>query len=426
MVKRAPTPPPAWDDEPKYFVVYQPYPINANMELPGDRIRCSFWLACILGDPEYLNALYHKPSSQSIVIIEVKRGFTNDRALLGAHRWQEFLRTSQADEKDRASMIYYCSYNTGRHVQKDGWRRKEVEAAWFHASQWRLYNSIVKYPYPSTHGCGLPPQDVIHRSLARPLPVGHFPPPPPTRAPPPGSEAYLEAKKREASTPKKRISVGGPAWSIGSPQANEGPEDRGPLDLWGISPSDSGSSEPSSLGSTSDGRLLATPSPTSSVPIPVAPPGLLTPYGITVDQGPPGLVHPSRQVFISPSIYTDNEEEADSEYLPLSAMVTQMDDMTIMDGGELESHVFEAADMAPPPSTPDEENLWAGYGTEVKDAAADPNEMLCPDHGTTCGKGICQTRAAWKKQLEREQRERERKEGGNRGRGRGRERGGGE
>ncbi|KAJ7844092.1 hypothetical protein B0H14DRAFT_2358798 [Mycena olivaceomarginata] len=44
MPKQIPTPEPG-DDEPKYYTIVQPYPLNANRELPHDYITCGRWIA---------------------------------------------------------------------------------------------------------------------------------------------------------------------------------------------------------------------------------------------------------------------------------------------------------------------------------------------------------------------------------------------
>lgn len=58
MVKRAKTPEAA-DDE-KYFTVYQPYPLNANWELPTDYITFCRWISSCIGT-QPLYALHYKP-----------------------------------------------------------------------------------------------------------------------------------------------------------------------------------------------------------------------------------------------------------------------------------------------------------------------------------------------------------------------------
>ncbi|KZV82883.1 hypothetical protein EXIGLDRAFT_729137 [Exidia glandulosa HHB12029] len=62
MVKRAKTPPPDRSIEPVFYTITYPYPPFANLELPKDRMDLARWVACILGDPKYLFALYFKPS----------------------------------------------------------------------------------------------------------------------------------------------------------------------------------------------------------------------------------------------------------------------------------------------------------------------------------------------------------------------------
>ena len=63
MPKPSKTPPPP-DDEPKYLVVVNPYPLRANMELMNDRKDFVLWLACCTGkDP--LIAFFHKPKVRS-------------------------------------------------------------------------------------------------------------------------------------------------------------------------------------------------------------------------------------------------------------------------------------------------------------------------------------------------------------------------
>jgi hypothetical protein len=60
MPKREKTPPPP-DDEPRYLVVVHPYPLNAHLQLHGDRRTLALWLACCIGK-DVLYAMYHKPS----------------------------------------------------------------------------------------------------------------------------------------------------------------------------------------------------------------------------------------------------------------------------------------------------------------------------------------------------------------------------
>jgi hypothetical protein len=55
-----------------------------------------------------------------MVIIEIKRDFDDFNRLLGEHRWNEFLKNPSAEERDKVTRVYYCVYNSGRQVQKNG------------------------------------------------------------------------------------------------------------------------------------------------------------------------------------------------------------------------------------------------------------------------------------------------------------------
>jgi hypothetical protein len=58
--------------------------------------------------------------SASMVIIEIARDFDGFERLLGEHRWSELLVNPNEEEKHRVSKIYYCTYSSGREVQKNG------------------------------------------------------------------------------------------------------------------------------------------------------------------------------------------------------------------------------------------------------------------------------------------------------------------
>ncbi|KAI6116052.1 hypothetical protein F5141DRAFT_1001248 [Pisolithus sp. B1] len=66
-----------------------------------------------------------------MVIIEVNRDYPHFDRLLGEHRWSEFLRKPSPEEESRVTQIFYCTYHTGRIVEKNGWKRIFVEDAWF-------------------------------------------------------------------------------------------------------------------------------------------------------------------------------------------------------------------------------------------------------------------------------------------------------
>jgi hypothetical protein len=55
-----------------------------------------------------------------MVIIEVDRDFDRFEMLLGMHSWSKFLLNPSGEEKDKASKVFWCHYNSGRLVQKNG------------------------------------------------------------------------------------------------------------------------------------------------------------------------------------------------------------------------------------------------------------------------------------------------------------------
>ena len=58
--------------------------------------------------------------SPGMVIIEVDRNFERFDSLLGKHLWTSFLKHPTEKDKDMASKVFWCHYNTGRLVQKHG------------------------------------------------------------------------------------------------------------------------------------------------------------------------------------------------------------------------------------------------------------------------------------------------------------------
>ncbi|KAJ6626718.1 hypothetical protein B0H10DRAFT_507938 [Mycena sp. CBHHK59/15] len=192
MPKRIPTPEPG-DDEPKYFTVVQPYPLNANWELPHDYITFGRWIANCIG-PEPFFALFYKPSARGQVLLEVNRDYPHVDRLLGEHRWSEFLKNPSDEEAGRVSQIFYCVYSTGRQAQKDGWKRINVADSWF--KNWSPMNPTIQNPYPMPSWCPLPPEDRTNKSMCRPLPVSVKPPPPKVVPAPvvPGSATWVNAK----------------------------------------------------------------------------------------------------------------------------------------------------------------------------------------------------------------------------------------
>ncbi|KAI6111998.1 hypothetical protein EDD16DRAFT_1728192 [Pisolithus croceorrhizus] len=215
MPKRIPTPPPG-DDEPKYLTVVHPYAREGycNMEFQQDRKDFAFWVACCI-DKNAFFAVFHKPSARDMVIIEVNRDYPHFDRLLGEHRWSEFLRKPSPEEESRVTQIFYCTYHTGRIVEKNGWKRIFVEDAWFDG--WSPKNSLIVYPYPAPHFCDVPREDATNHPLCRPLPGLAGPAPPEVIvAPKPivGSAAWTNSKgKKTASawntTPAKGLTKQG-------------------------------------------------------------------------------------------------------------------------------------------------------------------------------------------------------------------------
>ncbi|TFY82930.1 hypothetical protein EWM64_g1083 [Hericium alpestre] len=218
MVKRASTPPPA-EDEPKYLTVVHPYPLCATMELFQDQKDFVRWLACCTGK-DVLYAFFHKPSAHDMVILEVDRYFDGYDRLLGAHKWSEFLQSPSDEEKDQVTKIFYCTHDTGRKVQKNGWKRVEIQEHWF--TDWSASNNRTTYPYPPSSYCEVPRENPTVGPLCRPLPVASFPPPPRVPAPPVGSAQWLQAKGGAAPAAAQKQSKPASAagvWAKGAPKS---------------------------------------------------------------------------------------------------------------------------------------------------------------------------------------------------------------
>ncbi|EED84622.1 predicted protein [Postia placenta Mad-698-R] len=223
MPKRVPTPPPA-DDEPRYLTVVFPYPLYADMEREPDRIAFVYWMASCIGRDNLL-ALFHKPRSSNMVIIEVPRRYPGFSTVLGEHRWSEFLRQPSDEEKTKVSKVFYCTYRSGREVEKygrrrKGWKRIFILDSFYETPQkkpkWLRINDIIKYPYPKTYRCEVPPEDKTREPLCRPLPVETFPRPPPVRPPTVGTPEWAKAKEAEALVSAK-VKLPKNAWSAGAP-----------------------------------------------------------------------------------------------------------------------------------------------------------------------------------------------------------------
>ena len=55
-----------------------------------------------------------------MVVIEVDRDFDRFNDLLGLHAWDKFLSRPNKEQKDKLSKVFYCTYNSGRQVEKSG------------------------------------------------------------------------------------------------------------------------------------------------------------------------------------------------------------------------------------------------------------------------------------------------------------------
>ncbi|KAF9443386.1 hypothetical protein P691DRAFT_713352, partial [Macrolepiota fuliginosa MF-IS2] len=189
MVKRPKSPEPVEDS--KFLAVVHPFPLNANMEIPNDFKEFMYWLASVVGK-DYALSAYYKPSARGMVVAEVSKTFPNFDALLGEHRWVQFLQKASNEERERRTQVYYSTYSNGRALQKDGWKCLFADDALF--SDFRPVNRKIKNPYPPTLWCDVPYEDPTNKVLCRPLPVATKAPPPRAPAPIPGSTGWISQR----------------------------------------------------------------------------------------------------------------------------------------------------------------------------------------------------------------------------------------
>ena len=150
-------------------------------------------------------------------MIEVDRDFDRFDGLLGLHTWSKFLSMPSEEEKDKSSKIFYCTYYTGRQVEKSGPsayrstllplltfgrlearehrgtlvqrvdRQQCVSGAYMsciHSHDYlQSHISIIRHPYPKTSYCDVPSEAKTGAPMCRPLPQRTFPVPPPQPAP---------------------------------------------------------------------------------------------------------------------------------------------------------------------------------------------------------------------------------------------------
>ena len=65
-----------------------------------------------------------------MVIIEVDRYFERFDSLLGMHVWSSFLQKPTKEDEDKTSKVFWCHYNSGRMVQKNGEPFRFKVGAW--------------------------------------------------------------------------------------------------------------------------------------------------------------------------------------------------------------------------------------------------------------------------------------------------------
>lgn len=73
MVKREATPP--IEEDCKYFIINYPYPLYANVQVEEERHDLACWIASCIG-PQYLAALYYKPSVRKMLLLASTRIIT--------------------------------------------------------------------------------------------------------------------------------------------------------------------------------------------------------------------------------------------------------------------------------------------------------------------------------------------------------------
>ncbi|KAJ3995659.1 hypothetical protein F5050DRAFT_257901 [Lentinula boryana] len=461
MPKRIATPPS--DTNTRYFTICFPYPLNASWELKADQISFARWIvSCI--KKEYFIAIMYKPTARGMVIIEVDRAFKDEhRTLLGEHRWIEFLKQPSDEERSCCSQIFHSVYTDHRGAQKDGWKTINVRDEWFDSRQ---SLSDFKHPYPLTHWCALPPEDMTSKRMCRPLPIASFPPPVKPVRPVVGSNAWVQSTTgpNPKSPGNQRAAWGNNSHLPPIKASNSGTNSSGkaPPNAWGsqksaaallpvskgpTSPSVKaprgawGSQQPAVVSSSASKKALVTSkSNAASSTVPQYPPGLPTvPTNAAV---PPGLVSNTVPDFNSDSTSRfdwASEVEAEFPIHSVSQKVNDLaesaNDMIIADDMEKlyresdsdEDFIPESYPVAfegRPPGfalahveyndTKDTvvQNLWEDVAMKT---AKKEDEEECPVHGPLCSKGICEV-AKKKKRANEAQKGKDQKNGRDRGR----------
>lgn len=466
MPKRIPSPPPP-EDEPRYLTVVHPYPLNANLELHADRRTLALWLACCTGK-DVLLAMFHKPASPGMVVVEVDRDFDRFNELLGSHAWSGFLLRPTKEQIDKFSKVFYCTYNTGRLVEKNGWKRVNIEEHWFQG--WKANNSIIRHPYPKTSYCDVPSEAKTGAPMCRPLPQRSFPVPPPLPAPPVGSAEWLAVRSANPSAssapsstrrgkkaaPSDTASVTSassrstqsfspppaPSSATSSVMANYRAKNdvawkRGPPSISSVASAVT-SRAPSTAGSSSAARSARS---SRAVAAPPAPPGLGPRLTSPSQSRPPERFDWSEDVErfeeekisgpIEPSQVYDYNEEDQPRYSKAAAMSDLFGDddsapvaTSVRNGGGgtrprgLDDPDYDpwnqpedaAAPVNDQPQAGGAAAPWKGYAEprlEPPTKAKKKGEWTCSQHGSLCSPGICKERARFERD-KRMQEDRER------------------
>ncbi|KAH9935126.1 uncharacterized protein BXZ73DRAFT_76835 [Epithele typhae] len=363
MVKRAKTPP--LDDGAKFLTVLQPYPFRPDMEHEGHQKRLAWWIASCI-DAAYFRCFYYRIISPGAVILEVDKGLGTDgfNKLLGAHKWGEFL-NNPGDQAGLESKIFYCTYSSGREVQKHGWKRVDVTDAW--VMNQKAINKLFVSPYPQSQWCAVPRRidDVIQNDLCRPLPTQQFPPPPPTKPAPVVGTAEWQ-RQRDAPA-----GVRGPS----KPQSSGSTPQTVPGTPAIVSP------PPSSASSVHHESLSGSDDPLSPV----------TPN--------------DRILSIVDLALEEDEDDADYDYFdgnPVGDIPLDPSKYPVM------------TTTAVPEKVTVVENLWADYAEEGSDddyefddekdddqeimKEVEKDDAVCRVHGVVCAKGVCKFQGKLKRE----------------------------
>ncbi|KAH8110567.1 hypothetical protein DFH11DRAFT_1690809 [Phellopilus nigrolimitatus] len=352
MVKREGTPP--TDDDSKYFTVNYPYPLYVNMISKPERDAFALWIASCIGQ-EYLVSVYIKNSAPNMVIVEVEKSCPKDKinALLGLHKWSEFLRNPEPDQYDKESRVYYCRYKSGRQVQKNGWNRLDVWEDWF--KDFDPLNCAFNVPYPKTSYCDVPLETQTEYALCRPLPNEVFPKPKPvpTHATVVGSAKYVNEKLNGepivSSIPAKPTKSWANAVTSALPRKAEVEWPR-----------------THSTSSSGSGSEVSQPVPTSGNFNPTSlPPGI---------GPPPGLPAPVSQTSSEWDVASEAMSSSESTFWPTNAEVitNSLTAASLSDGQD--------------PAAEDKDQYWA----EQPKRPVDWGKPICPVHEAHCRVQLCE------------------------------------